>query len=158
MGNAELELSVAVAEPAEKVWTAVTDWSRQSAWMLGTEVLVTSGDGGLGSQIAAFTGVSGFGVLDTMEITEWEPPLHCQVRHTGRFIKGDGGFHVIGRGPYASTLVWWENLILPFGVAGSLAWQVIRPAFTWGLRKSLADFAEFCGEYSVEGGTPSKGE
>ena len=147
MVNAELRESVPVPEPAETVWAAATDWTRQGDWMLGTDVLVTSGDGGQGSRLAAFTHLAGVGVLDTMEITVWEPPIRCQVRHTGRLIQGDGGFHVISCGPRASTFEWWEDFRLPFGIAGRLAWPVVRPAFVWGLRRSLTEFASFCRRY-----------
>jgi hypothetical protein len=145
----ELRMSVRVPEPAETVWSAATDWARQGEWMLGTEVHLLSGDGGLGSRLAAFTGFRGVGVLDTMEVIEWQPPQCCRVRHTGELVIGEGGFHVVRRDPYASTFVWWERLILPSG--SSLVWPIVRPAFLWGLRRSLTRFAAFCRRHGVRG-------
>ena len=143
MGNARLELEVPVRAAPERVWAAATDWARQGEWMLGTEVHVVRGDGGPGSELAAFTGLGGVGFLDTMEIVEMRPPLCCRVRHTGSLVSGEGGFRVIARGePDESTFTWWEDLSLPTGT-GPL-WPVLRPGFAWGLRRSLDRFAEFC--------------
>jgi hypothetical protein len=145
MAPVELQVQLPVAETAETVWAAATDWARQGEWMLGTEVYLLSGDGGLGSTLAAFTGIGGVGVLDTMEIIEWQPPLCCRVRHVGKLIVGHGGFRVIRRDPYACTFVWWERLVLP--ALGALVWPVLRPAFRWALCRSLNRFAAFCVRY-----------
>jgi hypothetical protein len=150
VGTTELWVDMPVAEPAETAWAAATDWSRQGEWMLGTEVHVLSGDGGQGSRLAAFTGLRGVGVLDTMEIVEWCPPSCCRVRHTGKLIVGDGGFRVIRRDPYACTVVWWERLVLP--AVAEWVWPLVRPAFLWGLRSSLSRFAMFCTRYREESG------
>lgn len=147
----EIRMSVRVPERAETVWAAATDWSRQGEWMLGTEVHLLSGDGRLGSRLAAFTGFRGLGFLDTMEIIEWDPPRNCRVRHTGDLIVGEGGFQVIRRDPYAATFVWFEQLALPS--VGALVWPVVRPGFTWGLRRSLTRFAEFCERYREAAGS-----
>ncbi|WP_295148235.1 MULTISPECIES: SRPBCC family protein [unclassified Saccharopolyspora] len=150
MGRAQLRLEVPVPAPPEAVWAAATDWPRQGEWMLGTSVHVVRGDGGPGSQLAAFTGFYGLGFLDTMEIVEMREPLCCRVRHTGRLISGEGGFRVISRGDDdRSTFVWWEDLSLPAGTGP--AWPVVRPAFAWGLRKSLDRFAVFCVEHRRDG-------
>lgn len=127
MGTNELHLTARVDETAETTWAAVSDWSRQGEWMLGTEVHVLSGDGGLGSRVAAFTGIGGVGVLDTMEVVEWRPPRCCRVRHLGGPVRGEGGFQVIAAERRSSLLHWWGRLELPPG--GSLAWPAVRPAF-----------------------------
>lgn len=146
MGNAQLRLEVPVRAAPEQVWAAATDWSRQGEWMLGTSVHVVSGDGGPGTTLAAFTGLRGVGFLDTMEIIEMRRPLCCRVRHTGGLVSGEGGFRVIGHCQAdESTFVWWEDLSAPTGT-GAL-WPVVRPAFSWGLRRSLDRFAEFCPSY-----------
>jgi len=142
MAEAQLSLQVAVPAPPEVVWAAATDWPRQGEWMLGTSVRVVRGDGGEGSELAAFTGLRGVGFLDTMEIVEMRPPLCCRVRHTGDLISGQGGFRVISCGEGdRSTFLWWEDLSLPTGT-GPL-WPLVRPGFRWGLRRSLDRFAAF---------------
>ncbi|HKS45523.1 MAG TPA: SRPBCC family protein [Amycolatopsis sp.] len=146
----DLVFSVAVAAPAGTTWLALTDWSRQHEWMIGTEVRVVRGDGrSVGSRLAAFTGLRGVGFTDTMEITTWEPPIRCTVRHLGRLVRGTGAFHVQAKGPQSSTLVWSESLRLPFGPLGTLGWPAVKPAFVLGVRQSLRRFARFAENYSM---------
>ncbi|HVV13235.1 SRPBCC family protein [Amycolatopsis sp.] len=148
----DLVFSVDVAAPAGTTWLALTDWPRQHEWMLGTDVRVASGDGrSVGSQLTAFTGLRGLGFTDTMEITAWEPPVRCTVRHLGRIVRGSGAFHVHVKGPQSSAFVWSESLELPFGPLGRLGWPVARPAFSLGVRQSLRRFARFAENYSIGG-------
>lgn len=150
---ASVRLSVHVHEPADVVWRAASDWPRQGEWMLGTEVHLTGGSGGPGSRLAAFTGLGGVGFLDTMEIVGWDPPRSCRVRHTGGLVQGEGGFQVtevVGRrvveqGTEESLFTWWEDFRLPPG--GSLVWPFAQLGVTWGLRRSLDRFAQFCHQY-----------
>ncbi|WP_019809509.1 SRPBCC family protein [Saccharomonospora halophila] len=146
----DVAVSVEVAAPAGTTWLALTDWERQGEWIVGTDVRVVSGNGrSIGSRIEAFTGVGGVGVTDTMEITTWEPPVRCTVRHLGRVVRGTGAFHVQARGPQRSTFVWSEELDLPFGPVGKAGWLLAKPAFVLGLRRSLDHFARFAESYEV---------
>ncbi len=129
----ELELSVEVAAPPDTIFRAVTDWERQSEWVLGTRVSVVEGDGrSVGSEIDAVT----FGVSDRMRITRWDPPHAVEVLHLGRVVRGTGVFAVRG-----SRFVWTERLDVPF------FFPVVKPFFVLGLRRSLQRFARFAEEY-----------
>ena len=144
----ELELRVQVAAQASTTWQAMTDWAHQGEWMLGTEVRVTGGDGAsVGSELAAFTGVGPLGFTDTMRITAWEPPVRCVVAHTGAVVRGTGEFLVHPVTDRTSEFVWIERLDLPLGSLGRAGWPLVRPAFTWGVRRSLAKFARFAEGY-----------
>lgn len=144
----ELVLRVDVAAPAGTTWAAMTDWARQREWMLGTSVRVTSGDGaGVGSELAAFTGVGPLGFTDTMRIVRWEPPSRCEVLHTGAVVRGTGEFEVRAVTDRTSRFIWAEQLDLPLGAVGRAVWPVLRPAFTWGVRRSLTKFARFAEAY-----------
>jgi hypothetical protein len=146
----DLVLSVEVGASAGTTWLALTDWTRQGEWMLRTDVRVVEGDGrSVGSKLAAFTGFGGVGLTDTMEITTWEPPVRCGVRHMGTLVKGTGMFQVHAKGPQRSTFVWAEHLKPPFGLIGTLGWPMVKPAFILGLRHSLQQFARFAENYSV---------
>lgn len=145
-----LELTVPVAAPAAATWAGAVDWDRQGTWMLGTRVRGTAQGGtGVGGGIEAFTGVGRLGFLDRMEITLWEPPRRCHVRHVGRLVRGTGAFEVQERGPGTSTFVWREDLELPLGALGRLGWPLVRPLFAAGVRLSLRRFARW-----VEAGRP----
>jgi uncharacterized protein YndB with AHSA1/START domain len=148
----DLVLSVDVRAPAGTTWLALTDWTRQGEWMLGTRVEVVEGNGrSVGSRLAAFTGVAGIGFTDTMEITSWEPPVRCSVRHLGSVVQGTGVFQVVPKDATRSTFVWAEHLRLPFGPLGRLGRPVARPVFALGVRQSLRRFARFAENYSVGG-------
>ena len=143
----EIVLEVEVAAPVERTWAAATDWDRQGEWMLGTRVRGTEQRGrGVGGGIRASTGVGPFRVVDTMEITGWTPPHCAYVRHTGRVVRGTGAFEVRER-PGGATFVWSEQLDLPLGALGRLGFRLVRPAFGWGLRRSLASFARWAEQY-----------
>jgi len=137
----EITLEVDVAAPVERTWAAATDWDHQGDWMLGTLVQGTAQGGrGVGGGIRAVTGIGPVRFVDTMEITAWTPPHGAYVRHTGRVVRGTGAFEVRAR-PGGSTFVWSEKLDLPLGALGRLGFRLVRPAFLWGLRRSLRSFA-----------------
>ena len=153
-GRVELTLPVDVNAPAEAVWTMVTDWAGQGEWMLGTRVSVTGPGAGreLGATLSAFSGVGPVGFTDTMEIVEWEPPRRCTVRHTGNVVKGDGVFEVVELGPERARFLWTELLDLPLGAVGRLGWPIVRPAFRFGVERSLHSMARLCEERYRAGG------
>ena len=144
----ELVEEIHIAAPPQQVWAALVDWDRQGEWMLLTDVRAgEQGGRGVGGRLAATTGLRlpgrrRVGVLDTMLITRWQPPNRVDVRHTGRVVRGTGVFEVRPSG--AGTLfVWTEDLDLPLGVLGRLAWPVVRPVTAIGVRLSLRRFADF---------------
>jgi carbon monoxide dehydrogenase subunit G len=141
--SAHIAVDVVVDAPPQAVWDAVIDWPRQSEWMLGTTVRATElGGVGVGGGLEAFTGVGRAGFLDTMVITEWDPPRKCVVRHTGNIVKGLGIFEVLALPGGRSRVVWAEELDLPLGVLGRVGWPVVRPGFAWGVRRSLQKLAK----------------
>jgi carbon monoxide dehydrogenase subunit G len=150
--RAELTETVDVDAPPERVWAALTDWVRTDEWMLATDVRTVGGPAqGVGGRLEARTGVPvpgrpHLGLLDTMEITGWDPPRRVEVRHTGRAVRGSGVFEVRPRGA-DSTLVWTELVDLPLGALGRLGWPVVRPAVRAGLSLSLRRFAAFARDH-----------
>jgi hypothetical protein len=144
----ELIESVVVDAPEERVWAALTDWSRQGEWMLLTDVAPEIGPAqGTGGRLRAVTGLRlrggrRLGVVDTMEITRWEPPTRVDVLHTGRVVRGSGVFEIVpeeGR----TRFLWSERLDLPLGRLGRLGWPAVEPVMRAGVRRSLRRFAEF---------------
>ena len=139
--TATLVLRVDVDATPEQVFAGATDWAGQGEWMLGTRVRGTAlGGRGVGGGIRAVTGFGPLGVVDTMEITAWDPPRACLVRHTGRVVRGTGAFEV-RPGSAGSVFVWSERLDLPLGALGRFGFRLLRPAFVAGLRWSLRRFA-----------------
>jgi hypothetical protein len=137
-----LALSVDVDAPAEATWAAAVDWARQGEWMLGTRVTPTAGGGqGVGGRLEAFSGIGPIGFLDPMEITLWQPPRACHVKHLGRVVRGTGAFEVEPRGDNRSRFHWSEEIELPWGVLGRFGWLLVRPLFALAVRVSLRRFA-----------------
>ena len=146
----ELVRSVEVAAPAEDPWRAAVDCDRQGEWMLGTTVRVTAAGGaGVGATMEAVTGRRPFEVVDQMEIVHWDPPRRCEVRHTGRTVRGAGAFEVVPLSPTTSRFVWSEWLEMPFGAAGVLGWTAVRPLAAAGVAWSLARFARWVPEHAA---------
>jgi hypothetical protein len=63
------------------------------------------------------------------------------VDHTGRVVRGLGVFEVFALPDGRSRFVWSEELDLPLGALGRLGWPLVRPGFTWGVRRSLEALA-----------------
>ena len=148
----EISESVDVDAPPERVWAALTDWVAQGRWILGTDVRPVVGPArGVGGRLVAVTGprLPGgrrIGVVDTMEITRWEPPTRVDVLHTGRVVRGPGTFEITPR-EGGSTFVWSEQVDLPLGALGRLGWPLAEPVVRAGYRASLRRFAEFARSY-----------
>lgn len=128
---------VDVDAPQQRVWDLLVDWTRQSEWIPATQVRAVGDGQGLGARVEAWTGLGPAGFLDTMTVTAWDPPRRCEVLHTGRVVRGEGGFVVTPRGDAASRLEWWERLVLPGGRLGGLSWPLARPLVERGLRHVL---------------------
>lgn len=129
MSHAEVAVDLPVG--AEEAWAAVVTWERQGDWMLFTKV---SGGAAVGERVSARTGVGPVGFTDDMEITVWDPPRLCRVKHLGRVVRGEGAFEVQDLGPGRSRFVWSEDLELgPLG----FAWPVMRPVSEVFLKLSL---------------------
>jgi hypothetical protein len=102
-----------------------------------TAVVVTTGDGGLGTRLSARTGIGPAAVVDDMEIDVWEPPRRCEVVHRGRVIRGRGVFEVEAVDGGSARVTWTEQL------DGGLA-RFVAPASGWLLRVALRRFARVC--------------
>ena len=142
-----LSLTVEINKPVEAVWKLLVDWKSQSNWMLQTKVwseldqdrTVKNGKGVL---VFAFTGLFPklypklrLGILDTMEVTKWKPPLLCEVVHIGRVIRGTGKFE-LKRKRNRTVFHWQEELIAPTYVL-----IFMKPLLLLGVWLSLRRFA-----------------
>ncbi|WP_245657744.1 SRPBCC family protein [Herbidospora mongoliensis] len=137
-----LTVSAEAEVPAERLFAVMTDWPRHREWMLLTDAKVVGGDGlGVGTRLAAFTGVGPVGFTDTMEVTAFRPGSMVEVRHTGALVRGSGVFRVEPLAGGRSRVEWVEDLELPLGVVGRVGWLVVRPVFAAALRVSLERLA-----------------
>jgi len=127
-------MNLVISAPIEKVWAALADWESQGDWMLQTTVDVTSEiREGVGTTIAAFTGIGKFGVMDHMVVTSWQPPHICDVAHTGKIIKGTGRFQLTTIDADTTRFDWSEEIVTP-----RVIFLLIAPGLYAGVRISLA--------------------
>jgi len=126
-------MSLVIEAPIERVWAALADWESQGDWMLQTRVDVTSDiRDGVGTTIAAFTGIGKLGVMDHMVVTSWQPPHICDVLHTGKIIKGTGRFELVAIDAETTRFNWSEEILAPRAV-----FLLIAPGLYAGVRISL---------------------
>ncbi|MBU3734127.1 MAG: SRPBCC family protein [Candidatus Planktophila sp.] len=134
MRSNHIAMSLVINAPIEKVWAALADWESQGEWMLQTTVEVTSEiREGVGTSIAAFTGVGKLGVMDYMTVTAWNPPTFCDVVHTGKIIKGTGRFELTALNPQSTRFDWSEEILAPRAL-----FLLIAPGLYVGVRISLS--------------------
>lgn len=127
-------MSLVIDTPIEKVWAALADWESQGEWMLQTKVEVISDvREGVGTSIAAFTGVGKLGIMDHMTVTSWDPPRVCDVIHTGKIIKGTGRFELTALSPQSTRFDWSEDILAPRAL-----FLLIAPGLYIGVRISLS--------------------
>ena len=127
-------MSLVIEAPINKVWAALADWESQSDWMLQTTVEVTSDiREGVGTSIAAFTGIGKLGIMDHMTVTSWNPPTICDVVHTGAIIKGTGRFELTALSNTSTRFDWSEEILAPRAI-----FLLIAPGLYAGVRISLS--------------------
>lgn len=135
--------TVQVSAPPTEAFEAMVDLRSQDRWIIATRLFALHSEiavPAVGSRMAAFTGIAGFGVLDTMEVTVYDPPRRWETRHDGGLIKGTGIFGV-EPAEAGSKLTWVEELDLPLGIVGRAGWVLVKPVVRWGLARSLRKLA-----------------
>jgi uncharacterized protein YndB with AHSA1/START domain len=134
MRSNHIAMNLVIKAPIETVWASLADWESQGEWMLQTRVEVTSHiRQGVGTTIAAFTGIGKFGVMDHMVVTSWQPPNICDVLHTGKIIKGTGRFELTAIDQHTTRFDWSEEILAP-----RAAFLLLAPGLYIGVRLSLA--------------------
>ena len=137
MRSNHIAMSLVIDAPIERVWASLADWESQGDWMLQTTVEVTSEiREGVGTKIAAFTGIGKVGVMDHMQVTKWEPPYICDVLHTGKIIKGTGRFQLSSIDSETTRFDWSEEILAPRAL-----FLLIAPGLYAGVRISLANLS-----------------
>jgi hypothetical protein len=143
-----LEVSVEAAASRRTVWDVLTEWERQSEWMLdakSVEVLTPEREG-VGVTIRCPTNLLGVTVEDVMRVTAWDEPTLLEVTHLGAIITGSGAFELVELGPDRTRIDWWEEVDPPLGALGewgatTFVLPILRRIFTRSLR-NLATLAE----------------
>ena len=124
-----VEVSAQVAAPPSTVFAAMVDLPSQDRWILATRLFPLAGGTPVpevGSRIAAFTSVLGFGFLDVMVVSAFEPGRRWETRHIGSVVRGRGIF-LVEAAPAGSRATWIEEVELPVGPLERMVWAFVRP-------------------------------
>jgi hypothetical protein len=134
----EFKVSIKINAPIKRVWDELVTWRNQGEWMALTKVEssdVGPQDSGIGTTIAAFTGIGKFGVLDLMRVTDWQPPNFCRVDHYGKIIKGVGEFKLTADDDQ-TRFDWYEEILAPKAIL-----ILVKPFVLFAVFLSLRKFA-----------------
>lgn len=139
-----LQVTTTVNAPVDDVWAALVDWEAQEDWMLDArDVSVVSPHRvGEGVTIHVPTSLLGVPVLDVMRITGWDPPRRLEATHLGTVIRGVGAFELAARRADVTDVVWWEDVVAPFGPVGEWGARVLRPVLRAVFASSLRRFRD----------------
>jgi hypothetical protein len=140
-GTGEVTASRVIDAPADVVFAALTNWTRQGEWIPFTTVRVVEGDGGEGSVIEALTVVGPALLRDKMRVVRLDPPYEVRVIHYGKVLRGPGVFRCTPLRGDRTQVVWHEWFQLPGGLAGRVAWPVLWPGSKLSLGQALRRFA-----------------
>jgi uncharacterized protein YndB with AHSA1/START domain len=136
----ELAARVEIDADQAKTWSTIVDWDSHGEWVPFTTVRTVSGvSTGIGARFDAWTGIGRVGFWDPMEVTQWQPPHHCEIRKLGRVVQGRARFELRDLGADRTELRWTEWIEPPLGSFGRIALVAVRPlligAFTAALRR-----------------------
>ncbi|MEV0810742.1 SRPBCC family protein [Micromonospora sp. NPDC050200] len=140
-GAGEFTATVIVDAPADRVFTALTDWERQSDWIPFTTVRVVEGDGGEGTLVEAVTTLGPAVLRDEMRVVRVDAPYEVGVVHCGPLLRGPGVLRCTPLAGDRTQVVWHEWFHLPGGTAGRVAWPLLWPGSKAGLTLALKRFA-----------------
>ena len=138
-----VEASVDLQTDPETAFAAVVDLPSQEKWIIATKLYPIEGDASVphvGSRLAAFSGVGSIGFLDTMVVTEYDPPYRWVTDKDGDLLRGVGIMQVEPR-LEGCRVTWANELELPFGVIGRVGWLVVRPVARILMQASLRRLA-----------------
>lgn len=137
MARVEFTLSLRWPIPAERVWAALSDWEGHGAWIPATTVRILRGDGGVGTDFVARTGLGPAAFDDCMTVVEFDAPsMRAVVEKTGPVLIGTAGFRIDTTGD-GCTLHWFETIEVPHlpPVLSGVAACVGQVLFRQSLRK-----------------------
>ena len=135
-----LTYKIMIQASQQKTFDYVSDWEKQSDWILFTTVKnLSNATDRVKPRLLATTSFGLLKFVDTMIVTEWLPHEKIVVEHTGRIILGKGVFTIVKTSPGSCKFMWQEITPVPFGIVGQVGLVLIKPVmkilFTISLKK-----------------------
>lgn len=128
MKTVTLTFRITIRASKQTVFNYVSDWEKQSDWILFTTVKRLSDSTAVKDvNLLAVTKIGPFELLDTMVVTEWQPFEKIVVEHTGRIVLGKGVFSVRQLSGETCEFIWQEITPVPFGIIGRIGLKIFEP-------------------------------
>ncbi len=138
MKTVTLSFSIVVNADQKTIFDYVSDWERQSEWILFTTVKdLSPREQPQDHSLLAITKFGPIRLVDTMIVTAWKPYDKIVVEHTGRIVLGKGVFTVTRLSQDSCEFTWREITPVPFGLLGQAVLLIFRPLIRWPFMKSL---------------------
>lgn len=124
--------------PPDVVWALITDWDRQSDWMLEmSDVVVTSPThDGVGVTAEATVRIGGIATRDSIRVDVWEPERRLGIVHEG-WVGGRGDLRLAVLRDGSTRFDWREELEPPWGILGAIGLRAFRPLLARTFRRDL---------------------
>jgi len=114
MARIRFTVTRTLPHPPVAVFTALTDWPGHERWVPVTRVVVHAGDGGVGTEFTATTGVWPLALPDRMRVTDLDPQgRQVTVVKVGPVLGGEVRIGVTEGAAGGSLVVWDEDLTVP---------------------------------------------
>lgn len=100
--------------PAQRVFDELIDWRGHAEWVPLTKVSIVSGDGGVGTEFVATSGVGPLALPDRMRVDQLDTAaMTVEVTKLGPMLTGTVELSVIATGPASCRLTWLEDVEVP---------------------------------------------
>ncbi len=138
-----IELGAELDGPPDLVWRILTDWERQSDWMLEASdfVVISPQREGVGVEARATVRIGGISTRDRIRVDAWDPQRRLGIAHLG-WVGGRGDLRLESSGAGRTRLAWREELVPPWGLVGGIGLRLFRPLIARVLRRDLRVLGE----------------
>ena len=128
-----IRVAVTISAPRQRVWEALEDIQSHTRWMADAASITFTSDqtSGRGTTFDCLTRIGPFAVVDSMEVTRWEPNRTMGVIHSG-VVSGVGEFRLRSRGlrRRRTRFIWSERLRFPWWLGGRVG-SVLAIPIMW---------------------------
>lgn len=112
--NVVFKVSRTLAFDADRVFEALVDWRGHAGWVPLTKVEILSGDGEVGTEFIATSGVGPLVLPDRMRVDSLDRQARtCQITKVGPVLTGVVDLMVTPKGENSSSVHWVENVRVP---------------------------------------------
>jgi len=144
MAQVRFTVTREIALPADQVFAELIDWKAHEDWVPLTTVVIHTGDGGVGTEFTATSGIRPLALPDRMRIDSLDAEaMTVHVTKLGPVLTGTVELSVTPTGAATCRLDWLEDVrvpVLPQFLAAPVA-AAARQGFTTSIKKMAKKLA-----------------